>query len=227
MMGTTIAMTDSPADGKPFGSDVICTRADRLVIFAAQPMDWPAREFCRVPVFVEGRKYFLHSRGGSVPPFAASYELHPWPKELRDASTEEIHYTKHYIAERDCAAARQRRGDAINFLLLPLYPLLGLFWSGFKRRVLHQAGFEPSSITKASVVMLFHLWIVEGIFVGWLQGGLLMLFFPWATNQWADWIFLFVIGADTVMRASDAIKSGPACHLGFLEWLWPWRNSEP
>ena len=214
----------TPVCDMKFGSDVICTGPDSLVILASHSMDWQAREFCRVPIYVEGRKYFLRSMSKAGSPFAMRYELSPWPETLREESSEAVHYTKHFVAERDREAVRARRGDAVNFLLLPFYPLLGLCWSGFKRGPLHRAGFEPSSITKASVVMLFHFWVAEGIFVGWLHGGLLMLVFSSPTIQTFDWLLIFVLTADTMVRGSGAMRLGTGYHLGFCEWLWPGRN---
>jgi hypothetical protein len=214
----------SPVCDMKFGSDVICTGPDSLVILAAQPMDWQVREFCRVPIFVEGRKYFLRSKSKAGPPFAMRYELCPWPQTLHNESPVVVHYTKHFIAERDRAAAAARRGDVVNLLLLPFYPLLGLCWSSFKRGPLRRAGFESSSITKASVVMLFHLWVVEGIFVGWLRGGLFMLVFSSSKLQWLDWLFMLMLTLDTLVRASGAMRLGTGYHLGFCEWLVPGRN---
>jgi len=214
-----------PVGGDRFGSDVVCIEPDRVVIFASQPMDdWSVREFCRVPIFVNGRKYYLRSKEEASPPFEMRYELCPWPKELHEESRQKIYYTKGYVADRDKAYARERRGETANILLMPFYPLLGLFWSGFKRRVLIKAGFEPSSVTKASIVLIFNLWIVEGIFVGWLQGGLLMLIFSSIALEWADWFVLVILGLDAVMRFSGVLREGAIYHHGFCEWLWPWKS---
>lgn len=207
-----------------FGSDVICTGPDCLVILASHPMDWQVREFCRVPIYVEGRKYFLRLKSKADPPFAMRYELSPWPETFCEESSEVVYYTKHFVAERDRDAVQAQRGDVINLLLLPSYPLLGLCWSGFKRGKLRRAGFEPSSITKASIVMLFHLWVVEGIFVGWLHGGLLMLVFSSPTIRTFDWLLLFALTADTMMRGSGAMRLSTGYHMGFCEWLWPGKN---
>jgi hypothetical protein len=207
------------------GSDRVRIENGRPVIEAAEAMDWPVREFCRVPIYFADRKYYVRRRSQAQPPFAARYELWPWPDELRDQSTHAVFYDEDYVTERDEAAKRRRRFDRIHFLLLPFYPLLGLCWSGFKNRVLQPVGFEPRSITWASVVMIFNLWIVEGIFVGWLRGGLLIWWFGSGNLRSADGLLLVVLTLDTTWRANQLLKSDVQEHLGFCEWLWPRRRS--
>jgi hypothetical protein len=73
--------------------------------------------------------------------------------DLQEASPHLVFYDEDYTIERDKAAARARRDDRLYLALLPLYPLLGLLWSGFKSRVLDPLGLEPGSITKASIVL--------------------------------------------------------------------------
>ena len=38
-------------------------------------MDWPIREFCRVPIYFGGRKYYVRSRTKAERPYAMVYEL--------------------------------------------------------------------------------------------------------------------------------------------------------
>jgi uncharacterized RDD family membrane protein YckC len=158
------------------GSDEVFFEGECVVIHAAEPMDWPIREFCKVPIWFQGRKYYLRSKRNAEQPGPIVYELWPWPADLHDASPHAVVYDEAYAIERDKAAAKGRRHEWLYLALLPLYPFLGLLWSGFKSRALGPLGFEPTSITKASIVLTFNLFIVEGIFVGWLAGGILTYF---------------------------------------------------
>src|SRR5207245_5020271 len=131
-------------------------------------MDWPVREFCKVPILFDGRKYYLRSNRSAKPPRPMIYELWPWPADLHEASPNAVVYDAAYAIERDKAAAKARRLQRLYLALIPLYPFLGLFWSGFKNRVLGPVGFESGSVTKISILLTFNLFIAEGIFVRWL-----------------------------------------------------------
>ena len=203
------------------GSDRVWIRSEHLVIEAAEPMDWPVREFCRVPIYFEARKYYLRSKTEAEAPFVVRYELCPWPGDLKDESTRSVLYDLEYVTERDEAAKWRRRFDAIHLLLLPFYPLLGLCWSGFKNRVLHPVGFEPRSITSASVVLIFNLCLLEGIFVGWLQGGLLLWWFGNGNLRIVDKAVLLLLALDAGWRYHQLLQSDVDEYLGFCEWLCP------
>src|SRR3989442_11606184 len=43
------------------GSDEVYFEGERVVIHASERMDWPVREFCKVPILFQGRKYYLRS----------------------------------------------------------------------------------------------------------------------------------------------------------------------
>lgn len=206
------------------GSDEVCVERERVVIHAAEPMDWPVREFCRVPILFQGSKYYLRSKTTGEQPRKNIYELWPWPAELHEESPRVILYNEAYVADRDSAAADGRRREWANRLLLPLYPFLGLFWSGFKNHILGPRGFEPGSITKASIALTFNLFFAEGIFVGWLAGGILTYFVGSYALRPADWLLLLVLGVDTVMRFGQTLRFDVQDHWGFCEWLWPRRE---
>jgi hypothetical protein len=207
------------------GSDRVWIDGEHLMIEAAEPMDWPVREFCKVPIYFEGRKYYLRGKTQAESPFAARYELWPWPIDLKDQSTRSVFYDLEYVTDRDEAAKRRRRFDTTHFLLLPFYPLLGLCWSSFKNRVLQPVGFEPRSITWASVVLIFNLCIIEGIFVGWLQGGLLLWWFGSGNLRSVDVAVLLVLALDAAWRGHRLLKSDVQEHLGFCEWVWPRKRA--
>jgi hypothetical protein len=205
------------------GSDQVTVDRERLIIHAAEPMDWPIREFCRVPIYFAGRKYYLRSKRAGERPRQIIYELWPWPAELHESSGRHVIYDEAYVLARDELAAKRRGHERLYLVLLPAYPLLGLCWSRFKNHVLVRLGFEPGSITKASVALTFCLFMVQGIFVGWLAGGMLMYFLGRPGLRLADWALVFVLGADSVMRFSQSLKLDVELHWGFCEWLWPRR----
>ena len=114
-----------------------------------------------------------------------------------------------------------RRMPLSGTKLIPLYPFLGLFWSGFKNRVLGPVGFESGSVTKISILLTFNLFIAEGIFVGWLGGGLLTYFLGQPTLRPVDWALMLLLGADSAMRFGQSLKMDVEQYWGFCEWLWP------
>jgi len=203
------------------GTDRVCLRNDRLIIEAAQPMDWPVREFCRVPIYFEGRKFHLRSVTNGHAPFARRYELWPWPPDLHEQAPRAVIYDEIYVAERDAAARTRRCGDFWHLALLPFFPFLGLSWSGFKNGVLAKAGFAPREITSASIALLFNLLLVEGIFVGWLQGGMLMWFLQNGSLRPVDLALTALLATDVVLRYSQHLQSDVDRPWGFCEWLWP------
>ncbi len=195
------------------GTDKVCLEPERLIIHAAEPMDLPIREFCRVPVYFQGRKYYVRSQQAGERPRGVVYELWAWPPGLREASTRQVFYDQAYVIERDKVAATGRRHERFHFVLLPLYPLLGLCWSRFKNQVLGAWGFEPGAITKASIFLTFNAFMVDGIFVAWLGIGLV------GVPLW-DWAILLLLGADTALRFGQSLKLDVEHYWGIFEWMW-------
>jgi hypothetical protein len=202
-------------------SDKVCVETERLIVHAAEAMDWPVREFCRVPIIFRGQKYYVRSKRDGERAHTFIYELWLWPEKLQEASVREVVYDEAYVIERDKAAARSRRRDRLHFILLPFYPFLGLFWSGFKNRTLGRLGFVPISITRASIAVTFNLFIAEGIFVGWLGGGILTYFSGWPGLRPIDWTLLISLGADSVMRFGQSLEFDVERCWGFCEWVRP------
>ena len=203
------------------GSDKVNFEGDCLVIHATEPMDWPIREFCKVPVVFRGRKYFLQSKRMGQPPRGMIYELAPWPAGLHEESPKQIVYDEEYVTERNRLAGAGRRHDRLYYVLVLFYPFLGLAWSGFKNRTLARCGFDPQSITSASVFLTFSLFVVEGVFVGWFRAGILAYLFHSETLVMVDWALLLFLGIDSAMRYGQLLKLDMAKHWGFCEWLWP------
>ena len=204
-------------DSVQIGPDKIQFIGETVVIFAAYEMDWPLREFCRVPIFFRNRKYYLRGKSKPEPPYAVRYELWPWPDQFHEAAHREIIYDEDYVLERDAGAGSEKKNAFIRMLWLPFYPFLGFFWSGFKERVLSRYGFVPTSITGISIALAFNLCICQGIFAGWLHSGLLSLIF--GTPLWLDFVALFVLISDCVMRYDQRLKGETEATYGFLEWI--------
>lgn len=221
-------MPSTPAAGIiiQVGTDRVCVGSEGVVIEARQPMDWPVREFCRVPIHFEGRKYFVRSSGEAVAPYARRYDLWPWPADQPEQTTRVVVYDAAYAAERDAMARARRSGDRWHFILLPFFPFLGLCWSGFKNDVLMKAGFEPRSITSASIALVFNWLIIEGIFVGWLRGGMLMWFLGNGNLRGVDLLLTVLLFADVVLRYGQHLQSDVDRPWGFCEWLQP-RKRKP
>lgn len=198
------------------GTDRVCLEPERLIIHAAEPMDLPIRESCKVPVYFQGQKYYVHSKQAGECSRAVVYELWPWPPELQEASSRQVFYDEAYVIERNKLAATRRHHGRVHLVLLPFYPLLGLCWSRFKNQVLGAWGFEPSSITKASIFLTFNAFIGYGILVGWLGGGIV------GVRLW-DWALLFLLGADTALRYGQSLKLDVEHLWGICEWMWPGR----
>jgi hypothetical protein len=207
-------------------TDRVCLHGDHLIIEAVEPMDWPVREFCRVPIFFEARKFHVRRVTDGIAPFARRYELWPWPADLHDQSTQSVSYDATYVKARDEAARARRGRDRWHLVLLPFFPFLGLCWSGFKQRVLTKAGFEPRSITSASIALMFNLLLVEGIFVGWLGSGMLMWFLRNTNLRTVDLALTALLAADVVLRYSQHLKLDVDQPWGFCEWLWPRKRKK-
>ncbi len=211
-------------DNVNVGPDRVYLEQGRLLIHAVEPMDWPIREYCRVPIYFREQKFYVRSKREGQRPYRVVYELWAWPADVHEASTRGVVYDETYVAERNRAAAEGRRKERLYAILLPAYPFLGLFWSGFKDRVLVPLGFEPRSITRASITLTFGLFLGEGIFVGWLAGGLLMYLLGQPALRPVDWLLFLLLGADSTMRFGQSLQLDVQRWRGFCEWLWPGRS---
>ena len=226
--------TDNPSGGVcPVWSDSVCLDGDRLIIHATEPMDWPVREFSRIPILFRDRKYYCRTKSTkskAEPPYAMRYELWPWPNDSPEACVHAVYYDEVYVEARNRQALGQRRGSFIHFALLPFYPVLGLFWSGFKHVTLGPIGFESSSITKASLAALSYVCLLQYVVVvmqfALQSGGDLM----WASQDeglWGlvKWAQLLVCSVDCMVRFLGMLRAESSYHLGFFEWLRPRRAS--
>src|SRR5262249_30487293 len=112
-------------------------------------------------------------------PFEAAYVLVPWPAGLTTAAKGFYTYDMEAVAERNATRRNNQVDDAGKAFLLPLYPFLGLCWSGVQRR-LSRFGFVPHAITGISIFIVFALIFAQGIFAivtinGSIRSGKLMV----------------------------------------------------
>jgi len=117
------------------GGDEVRILPDHVQIHARHPIaDWSVRDFCRHPIYFSGQKYYLRQRRAAMPPRAACYELVPWPADLHEESPVSFTYDEEFVARRDIEFRTEKQRTVLWHVLLPLYPFLGLCWSGFKEK---------------------------------------------------------------------------------------------
>src|SRR5437762_13340066 len=96
------------------GKDEVWADSDSLLIYAAEPMDIPIREFSRVPVYFRMQKYFVSSKRKAAGRHAIVYELCPWPPDAHDFSSREVVYDEDYVRERGETAASRRHRETLH-----------------------------------------------------------------------------------------------------------------
>jgi hypothetical protein len=209
-------------------TDLVEITDDGLVIHARHPIpDWSIREFCRQPIFFAGQKYYLRSRQDGRAPFAVIYDLAPWPADVFEESGAKFVYDEEFVLQRDAEFGTERTRTIIWYLLLPLYPVLGLCWSRFKERVLWPLGFVPSAITSASIMLMFCVVFCDAILFGFLGGGLVIRLVGFgALGDWAfvmDLLLIALLAFDCAVRFSQLLRDDSQVPYGLLEWLVPAR----
>jgi hypothetical protein len=215
------------------GADRIIFEEESVLIFAAQEIrDWQVREFCRNPIYFRERKYYLRTKRKAEAPFAYCYELVPWPENLHQESIQSFTYSEGVVAQREYDSAVEKKRECLWYVLLPLYPFLGLCWSGFKERVLSPIGFEPVAITSASTMLTFCFVFLDSILFLYLGGGILdqikfkRLVPGVAHNGWSsllDLLLILVCLADCLVRFGQLMWHEDVPD-GFLEWIFPKRG---
>ncbi|MDB6122550.1 MAG: hypothetical protein JWQ71_1543 [Pedosphaera sp.] len=206
------------------GPDKVQVGTDTIVIYATRIMaDWTIREFCRVPIYFQSRKYFLRRKEPAPAPYAIRYELASWTADLPNETTRFINYDETYVAEREHEFKSTHRNEHLHSALMCLYPLLGFFWSEFKERVLGPIGFEPRSITSASIMLAFSFFLLEGIFVFYFRSGFAAAVFGnslfYLPLVWLDRFLLCTLPVDCLFRYGQLLGGGDDTPGGILEWL--------
>ena len=146
------------------GPDRVTLRVSEVLIEAKHEMtDWEVRELNPAPIYFEDKKYFLIEKRRSDPPYNVRYLLSPWPADESAGTKLFFTYDAETVAEREANYRLGKRDEAVRLGLLPLYPLLGLLWSGTQQR-LTRFGFVPRAITSASIFIVFCLLFAQGVF---------------------------------------------------------------
>jgi len=146
------------------GPDRVTLRVSEVLIEAKHEMtDWEVRELNPAPIYFEDKKYFLIEKRRSDPPYNVRYLLSPWPADESAGTKLFFTYDAETVAEREANYRLGNRDEAVRLGLLPLYPLLGLLWSGTQQR-LTRFGFVPRAITSASIFIVFCLLFAQGVF---------------------------------------------------------------
>lgn len=207
-----------PPDSVEFGADRVVVRGGGVVIYAAREMeDWQVREFCRIPVFFRGRKYYLKRRSRVDPPYVMAYELELWPTEFQGESTLSITYDERHVAQRDRQAKSEGRDEIVHAALLTVYPLLGFFWSDFKDHKLERFGFHPRSITEASLYVQLAFVVCEVVFLVLVHTGFFDAVLHRAGTP-VDVLLLLLCVVDALVRGNQVFR-GEERPDGFLEWV--------
>jgi hypothetical protein len=226
------------------GPDRVTIKDNEVIIEAKHRMDeWKVREINPWPVYFNDQKYNLVQCCKGEKPYEAIYVLVPWPAGLTTTAKGFYTYDMEAVAERSAIRRSGQMDDAGKAFLLPLYPFLGLCWSGVQRR-LSRFGFVPHTITGISIFIVFSLIFAQGIFAtvsinASLRSGKLMvggliramsghsdlhigsLSIPIGS---LDVILVIVLMADMAMRYTYYLREHDWSG-GFLEWFF--RGNKP
>ncbi len=146
------------------GPDRVILSDPYVIIEARHEMpDWEVRDFNPAPIYFQDKKYQLVVKRRARRPYAVRYYLQPWPEGQQAAANQFHTYDAEAVAERDAARRGGQRDELVRAMLMPLYPILGLLWSGMQKR-LTRFGFIPRSITGVSIFTAFCVLFAEGIF---------------------------------------------------------------
>ena len=220
------------------GPDRVVVSHQEVVIEAKRQMpDWEVREFQVVPIYFEDRKYHLVEQRQVSPPFAWRYLLHPWPADGLDTAKHFLVYDAEAVTQREAAHSGQVRDGLAYAFLLPLFPFLGLLWSGVQQRLV-QFGLVPRTLTSFSIFTVFSLAFGQLVFVAvsinatirtgkMMIGGFMQLiggeYFTGLPIGWLDMALFMALVADAAMRYTYYLREDQWTG-GFLEWLFPRRR---
>jgi hypothetical protein len=227
------------------GPDQVTITADAVVIEAKhETADWEVRTHNAPVIYFQDRKYLLVEKGEARLPYKIRYVLRPWPAGKIPNPKRILTYGADSVAERDSS----RRGEGFNEVmwvcLLPLYPFLGLLWSGLQKRFV-RFGYVPRTITGLSIFTSFAMMLMQGVFVvvtinasmrlgkmmvGGIFGALSGLdsvpLGPVSIPMFVfDGLLFLACVADVCVRYSHYLREDQWTG-GFLEWLAPQPKRE-
>jgi hypothetical protein len=239
-------MQPQPSNAKSnvirIGPDQVTIAPDEVIIDVRHEMsDWDVREYDRVPIYFQDKKFFLADKRRAKPPHALRYTLKPWPEGEHTGSRQFHTYDAEVVAERESGHRTGIRDEVIRCYLLLLYPFLGLLWSGLQHR-LNRFGIVARSITGISIFTVFGLAFGQAVFavitlsasmrLGKLMvGGIiramasedsLHLGFVSLPIMPLDALLFLALVADVLIRYSNYLRDSDWVG-GFLEWAVPRR----
>jgi hypothetical protein len=218
---------------------VTITDNDVIIEAKHETADWEVRTNNVPAIYFREKKYLLAEKGEAQPPFKIRYVLRPWPPGKIQNPKMFFNYGKDSVAERHSS----RRGEAFNEVvwvcLLPLYPFLGLLWSGTQQRLV-RFNFVPRTITGLSIFTSFGMVLLQGVFVvvtinasmrlgkmmvggiiGAMTGqGSLHIGSVGISTSLLDVLLALACMADVCIRYSNYLRETQWIG-GFLEWLVP------
>jgi hypothetical protein len=139
--------------------------------------------------------------------------LQPWPEGYISNSKLFFTYDAEAVAEREADRRSRLFNEVGRACLLPLYPFLGLAWSGTQTRLM-RFGFQPRLMTGVSIFTGTIFLVVYATFGRTLLG-----------NAALGLIFEVAMLFDVIVR-SVRYKSNDRWAGGFLEWLFPMVSEE-
>ena len=228
------------------GPDRLTIKGREVVIEALHEMpDWQVREYCRIPVRFQNRKYYLRQKAPGQKPYAMRYFLTPWDADSGTAQSGELCYDEQSVAEREGDLKTGQFESATRAVLLIFFPFLGLLWSGTKEK-LARFGFAPRTITGVSIMLTFCVMLLDGMLVKILMvrslrsgqivlGGIVRAFYgqdfmslgPFELRVlWLDCILFALLILDVIIRYSQHLGEAES-PWGFAEWLtYPFRRKK-
>jgi hypothetical protein len=209
---------DPLSDGIAIGPDKVLVYDDKIVVCSTRDMpDWQIREFCRIPIYFRGVKFYVRRKSRMNPPYVVGYELEPWPEEFQGESTMIITYDEQYVKDRERLVHSDSRNEFERNLLLAIYPFLGFLWSNFKDRQLERFGLNSRSITEGSLLVQLAFVLFECVFLLMFRIGFIetALGFP---GIWLDCVLFAAAIADLLVRANQMLQNAEQPY-GFFEWM--------
>jgi hypothetical protein len=220
------------------GPDRVTISDQQVIIEARRPMpDWEVRDLDPAPVYFGDKKYYLAEKRRGEGRYAVRYLLLPWPEGQSTYSKRFYAYDAEAVAERDGNCRSEQANDLAYAFLLPIYPLLGLLWSGTQKR-LSRFGVVPRTVTSLSIFTVFSLLFGQGVFAvvtiqatvrtsKMLVGGMITALSPVSALKlgpvtiplaWLDVLLTLALLADLAIRYSHYLREDQWIG-GFLEWI--------
>jgi hypothetical protein len=226
------------------GPDQVTIGGDKVTIDARHIFaDWQVREYSRIPIYFQEKKYFLRQKSPGQKPFAMRYVLELWPADS-SATTSRVmlEYSEQVVAEREAAIRGGHYEDVGKAALLLVFPFLGMLWSGTKLK-LARFGIISRTVTGISIMITFGLIMLDGVFAKMLMmggirsgkavvGGIIRTFagkdyFDIAGLPvrivWLDCALFVILVADLLIRYSQHLRDEEP-NFGFLEWAFRSRT---